>query len=105
MEVFHAMDNFVYAELGKNLEDVLGIENFDRDVVHGVKNPPYPVFEYQYAISLTKDLLVNTFEKRAKKYLASLIQLYIALLRQYIAYLLSKNTPLYSHEIEERHHV
>src|SRR3990167_4893869 len=30
MEVFHAMDDFVYAELGKNLEVPLGVENFDR---------------------------------------------------------------------------
>ena len=94
MEVFHAMDDFVFAELGKNLEDTLGVQDFDRDVVHGIKDPPFKVFEYQYPISIMYQQLIDTFEKRAQKYLASLLSLYISLLRQYIAYLMKpKPTP------------
>ena len=87
MEMYHAMDEFVFAETGKRLEPALGVEDFDRDVVHGIQNPPYKIFEYGNSIGLIATLLIDTFEKRAKKQLASLLQLYISLLRQYISYL------------------
>lgn len=105
MEIFHAMDDFVYAELGKNLKIILGVENFDRDVVHGIKDPPFKVFEYQYAISIIKQDLKNTFENRAKKQLVSLLQLYLTLLRQYVAYLANRRpTPLVENLVRQHSH-
>lgn len=90
MELHHTLDDLIFAELGKNVETILGVESFDRDVTHGVKNPPYIIFEYQNSIGIMKDWLIEAYEKRAKKYLSSLIQIYIALLRQYISYLMNK---------------
>lgn len=68
MEIFHAMDNFVKAELNIDLSSYLGVLDFDEDVVHGRKNPPYQAFEYDLAISQIGSLLVKCFEKRNLRY-------------------------------------
>lgn len=104
MELHHALDDFIFAELATHIETTLGVDDYDRDVTHGLKNPPYVVFQYQNSISIMRDWLIQAFEKRAKRHLISLIQFYLTLLRQLLAYYTSKKAePILKSEVEGRH--
>lgn len=108
MEIFHAMDNFIFRELGENVSDFFEVESFDEDVVHG-RHPEYVAFKYRPPIRKMGQLLLDTFTIRMKRYLSmkiALLQRIASLLRQLILLIQKRNqvTPATEDEVKGRKH-
>ena len=90
MEVAHFLDDIVYLETGKSLDKYLGMD-FDYDVIHG-EHPNYKMYEYRPIFRKIGHFLLETFEKRNKRFevqkvqekVISILQKLIMLYRQLI---------------------
>lgn len=102
MEVAHALDNFVFAELGTKLSEFFNVPDFDEDIIHGRMNPPYQVFEYRPAIEKMGDLLIETFKRRLMRYKLSLLQKLLSLYRMFLIRVTSSPSPVTQSELKGR---
>lgn len=95
MEIFHAMDNFVFKELGVNLSHVLNVSDFDEEIVHKY------AFNYRLWILKIEKQLIECFELRNKNYnkwkrieIIRLMKLVVSLYRKLILHY-QKPKPIY----------
>lgn len=62
MELAHEHDDRYFLKFGKSLDKFFGLD-YDEDIIHGKKDPPYKVFEYRPAFTKMKDLLIGMFAR------------------------------------------
>jgi len=101
-EALHFVDEFIKANTGIAVEGILGVEDFDDDVVHK-KDGSY---EYDYVWDLIRDHLSNAVFQRRNKTLTNRIaqmQLIIKLLTQLLGLMKYKSNTIYEVDIIIKH--
>ena|SRR3990167_800131 len=79
-EVAHSIDDFVFRELGRNLDAELGLD-YDEDIVHDRNNPDGVRGNYKEFYANNKQLIIDIVTTRQKKAIASLMSKLLVLLR------------------------
>jgi hypothetical protein len=93
-EQFHAVDALIKQEIGIEIDPILGVGDFDQDVVHG-KHPNYDYVNYNNNADTLKVLapyLIAAYKKRLDRHTEAMkgMQLTIIGLLQKVVYLLTK---------------
>lgn len=105
-EVLHAIDEYVKDNTGVSLEAVLGVKDFDDDIVHGRKY--WKELDYNYDFIWTKiaDHVSNAVFQRRQKTLTNKIaqlRLMVKLLTQLLGLQQYKSNSIYEVDIKEMH--
>jgi hypothetical protein len=93
-EQYHAVDALIKQEIGIEIDPILGVEDFDWDVVHG-EHPDYDYVNYNNNAQTLKILapyLIAAYEKRLERHKEAVMgkQRTIIGLLQQLVYLLTK---------------
>jgi len=109
MELAHALNEQVYREIGVRLRDVLKVDNWDYEVIHG-EGSDYKVFEYRPVFMKIADELLRTFKRKEARFtgqlkskVALLIKL-VDLYRQVMILFTKVKSPVYDEELENKNH-
>lgn len=62
-ELMHAFDDFVFTYLGHWLDGVVGVTDFDKDVVHG-RSAKYKEYEYDEPYAIIRPYVIEAARKR-----------------------------------------
>lgn len=80
MELTHSLDNFIKKELGKDLNKIFGVKDFDKDIVH---NKEMFYAGYRDQLKVIKNELFQVFAKRET--MIALIKIFQGLVKLYRA--------------------
>lgn len=93
-ELLHMVKHPIYIELGVRLSDVFGVEDYDRDVVHGA-HPDYTEYEYDEVLQTLKLFLLKTREQVNTRELRSTLANFMSRVRALSEQLSATTQPVY----------
>ena len=106
MEVAHCLNEQVYMLIGKKLKDILGLKDWDFQVVHG-EHKDYQKYYYENAFKKIASVLLRTFQVREVRFVnqlqtirINLLQKVVGLMRHFIMLRRKVESPVYDNEVE-----
>jgi hypothetical protein len=83
-ELMHTFDDIVWTYLGVKLADIVGVKDWDEDVVHG-RDPRFKEYQYDGAYSLIQNTLRLALVRRKNRAALSLTERLLIKLRSFVA--------------------
>lgn len=80
-EFMHTLDDYIYVHTGINLATVLGVEDFDKDVVHG-RDPRYTEYNYEDVLKEIQPYFTQAAKKDLGEEKQSLLGIALTLARR-----------------------